>query len=179
MAQLRRVYFDTTVFVDVVKFDLGKPLDVDRQNDVWLARRLMEAHRDKEVQVLTSALTIAECSHGGEGDISERAQFLIDKLLTSGDYVHLIQTTPFIAAAGRDLRWKEGINLRGGDSVHAASALSEGCEELLTTDGRFDRLHVHREAFQGLGIEIRKVRDSLCLPDKYRQYGFGEGIGNA
>ena len=179
MAQLRRVYCDTTVFVDVVKFDLGKKLDSDRESDVWMAKRLMEAHRDKEVRVLTSVLTIAECSHGGDGDISERAQFLIDKLLTSGDYVHLIQTTPFLAAAGRNLRWQNGINLKGADAVHAASALSENCDELLTTNGRFDRLHVHREAFEQLGLRIVKPRDSGCLPDKYRQLGLGEDLGRA
>jgi len=179
VAQLRRVYFDNTIFVDVVKFDLGKLLDSDeRTRDVWMAKRLMEAHRDKEVQVLTSALTIAECTHGGDGDVSERAQFLISKLLTSGDYVHLVQMTPFIATAARDLRWQHGINLRGADGIHAASALSERCDELITTNGRFGRLHVHQEAFQQLGMRITQARDTQCLPDKYRQLGLGGGLGH-
>ena len=91
MAAIKRIYFDTTMFVDVVKTGLGKGIDPDREEDVWTAKRLMEAHRDKELQVLTSALTIAECTHGGDGDVSERAQFLISKILTSGDYVHLIE----------------------------------------------------------------------------------------
>lgn len=177
MAQLKRVYFDNTMFVDVVKVDLGKAIDSDRSVDVWMAKRLMEAHRDKEVKVLTSTLTIAECTHGGEGDISERAQFLISKLLTSGDYVHLIQMTPFIATAARDLRWQHGINLKGADGVHASSALSRSCDEFVTTDARFGRLHVHQEAFERLGMRVVLARDSACLPAKYRQFGLGGGIG--
>lgn len=173
MAELKRVYFDNTVFVDVVKTGLGKALADDRVADVWMAKRLMEAHRDKEIQVLTSALTIAECTHGGDGDVSDRAQFLISKLLMSGDYVHLIQMTPFVATAARDLRWKSGINLKGADGIHAASAIAEGCSEFLTGDGRFNRLHAHREAFEALGLRITMAKDSVTLPAKYRQMMLG------
>lgn len=173
MAALKRPYFDSTVFVDVIKNDLGKVIDSGRAQDVWMAKRLMQAHRDKEVKVETSILTIAECTHGGDGDVSERAQFLISKLLTSGDYVHLIQMTHFIAADAQNLRWRHGINLKGADGVHAASALSAKCDELITTDGRFDRLYAHRAAFEQLGIRICRARDSSCLPEKYRQLGLG------
>lgn len=38
MAQLKRVYFDNTIFVDVVKTDLGKELAADRAADVGQAR---------------------------------------------------------------------------------------------------------------------------------------------
>lgn len=178
MAQLKRIYFDNTVFVDVVKTDLGKAVTADRTSDVWMAKRMMEAHRDKEIQVLTSALTIAECTHGGEGDVSERAQFPISKMLTSGDYVHLVQMTPFVAIGARDLRWKHGINLKGADGIHAASAISEGCREFLTSDGRFDRLHIHREAFDALGLRVVRARDAQSLPAKYRQIGFGGDLGD-
>lgn len=177
MAKLKRVYFDNTVFVDVVKVDLGKPVEDDRQRDVWMAKRLMDAHRDKEVQVMTSMFTIAECTHAGEGDISERARFLISKLLTSGDYVHLIQMTPFMATDARDLRWKHGINLKGADAFHAASAISEGCEELVTSNGRFGRLYKHKDAFDALGVRIIHAAETLCLPTKYRQIEFGGGLG--
>lgn len=177
MAALRRIYFDSTMFVDVVKTDLGKGI-ADRELDVWTAKRLMEAHRDKEIQVLTSALTIAECTHGGDGDISERAQFLLSKLLTSGDYVHLIEMTPFIGIDARDLRWKHNINLKGVDGMHAASALSRGCEEFVTNNGRFGRLHVHNDAFKQLGLKIIHARDTELLPAKYRQLGFGNGTAH-
>lgn len=176
MAQLKKVYFDNTMFVDVVKVDLAKSVEEDRVRDVWMAKRLMEAHRDKEVQVCTSMLTIAECTHGGDGDVSDRAQFLIEKLLMSGDYVHLIQMTPFVASSARDLRWKHNINLKGADGVHASSALAHGCHELVTTDHRFNRLHNHRAAFEALGLRIVHARETECLPAKYRQIGM-EGLG--
>lgn len=176
MAALRGVYFDATMFVDMVKTDLGKAVDPDREADVWTAKRLMEAHRDKEIQVLTSILTIAECTHGGDGDVSERAQFLMNKLLTSGDYVHLVETTPFIATQARDLRWKHNINMKGADGVHAASAISRGCEEFITTNGRFNRLHAHQAAFAQLGLKIIHARDTQLLPTKYRQLGLGNGV---
>lgn len=177
MAQLKRVYFDNTMFVDVVKVDLGKPVEDDRAADVWAAKRLMEAHRDKEVQVSTSMLTVAECTHGGDGDVSDRAQFLIQKLLMSGDYVHLIQMTPFVASGARDLRWKHDINLKGADGVHAWSALAHGCQELVTSNGRFGRLHKHDAAFRALGLRIIHARDTDCLPAKYRQLGM-EGLAS-
>ena len=176
MAGVRRAYFDATIFVDMVKTDLGKAIDADREADVWTAKRLMEAHRDKEVQVLTSIMTIAECTHGGDGDISDRAQFLIGKLLTSGDYVHLIETTPFIAIEARDLRWKHNINLKAADGMHAASALSRNCEEFITSNGRFGRLHVHEAAFNQLGLRVVHARDTQLLPTKYRQLGLGDGV---
>lgn len=177
MVKLKRVYFDNTMFVDMVKVELRKPVEDGRNQDVWMARRLMEAHRDKEVQVMTSMFTIAECTHAGEGDISEDARFLIDKLLTSGDYVHLIQMTPFMATDARDLRWKYDINLKGADSFHAASALSEGCQEFVTSDGRFGRLHKHAAKFEALGMRIIHARETRCLPAKYRQITLGEGFG--
>lgn len=174
MAQLKKIYFDNTVFVDVVKVDLGKVVEEGRAKDVWTAKRLMDAHRDKEIQVCTSMLTVAECTHGGDGDVSERAQYLISKLLMSGDYVHLIQMTPFVASGARDLRWHHDINLKGADGIHASSALSHGCVELITTNGRFDRLHKHRDAFKSLGVKITRARDTECLPAKYRQIDMEE-----
>lgn len=176
MAKLKRVYFDNTMFIDVVRVDLGKPIEGGREQDVWMAKRLMEAHRDKEVQVMTSMFTIAECTHAGEGDISSDARFLIDKLLTSGDYVHLIQMSPFIAMDARDLRWKHNINLKGADAFHAASALNEGCEEFVTSNGRFGRLYGHYAAFEALGMRVIHARDTQCLPTKYRQINMGEGF---
>jgi hypothetical protein len=54
----------------------------------------------------------------------------------SGQYVHLIQPTPFIASDARDLRWKHGINVAGVDCIHIASGLDLKCEDFLTTDTR-------------------------------------------
>jgi hypothetical protein len=72
MAEARRVYIDSCCFIDMVKVKLGKVLNSDRELDVWHLKHLLEAHRDKEVELFTSTLTIAECSHGGDGTSMRR-----------------------------------------------------------------------------------------------------------
>src|SRR5262249_7650853 len=123
MADVRKTYVDSCCFIEMVKTKLGKTLTQERELDVWFLKRLLEANRDKEVEIYTSTLTIAECSHGGDGDISPTVKSEFDRLLMSGQYVRLVQMTPFIAVDARDLRWTHGIALRGADSVHIASAL--------------------------------------------------------
>jgi hypothetical protein len=70
MTDAIKSYIDACCFIDMVKTKVGKFLIAEREHDVWHLKRLLEAHRDKEVEVYTSTLTIAECSHGGDGDIS-------------------------------------------------------------------------------------------------------------
>ncbi len=171
MTSLRRVYLDSTAFIDMVKADLGKTLPPERESDVWLTKRLLEAHRDKEIKVLTSTLTIAECTHAGDGDASVPVQTLLNKLLMSGDYVELVQMTPFVATDARDLRWVHGVNLKGADAIHVASAISGKCEEFITANGRFGRLFNHKVALEKLGVMVVQGRDTECLPNKYRQLG--------
>jgi predicted nucleic acid-binding protein len=134
----------------------------------------LEANRDKEVEIYTSTLTIAECSHAGDGDISEPVKNAFSLFLMSGQYARLVQTTPFIGEDARDLRWKHGLPLKGADAIHVASALDRKCEELLTSDNRLKRLSTHQTVLAKLGLNIRPGRETLCLPEKYRQLGFSD-----
>lgn len=174
MADECRVYVDSCSLVDMVKTKIGRRLDSDRERDVWYLKRLLEASRDKEIEVYTSTITVAECSHGGDNDISETVKSAFTAILTSGQYVRLVQTTPFIAIDARDLRWKYGISLKGADAIHVASAIDRRCEEFLTSDGRLLRLGQHRQALSRFGLEIRAGRETQCLPDKYRQLKFDD-----
>lgn len=174
MVEVRRVYVDSCCFIDMVKIKIGKVLSTERERDVWFLKRLLEANRDKEVEIYTSTLTIAECCHVGDADISEAVKGAFSQLLTSGQYVRLVQTTPFIAEDARDLRWKHGIALRGADAIHVASALDRRCEELLTTNGRLSRLSGHETRLGQLGLVARAGRDTSCLPEKYRQLEFDD-----
>lgn len=131
MAELRRAYLDSCCFIDMVKTSVGQVLSTEREEDVWYLKRLLEAHRDGEVALFTSTMTIAECSHVGEERPSEKVKSEFTRLLTSGQYVRLVQATPFVAQDARDLRWSHGIALRGMDTVHVASALQMKCEEFL------------------------------------------------
>ena len=179
MSDTRRIYVDSCGFIDMVKTKVGKALTTEREHDVWFLKRLLEAGRDKEIEVYTSTITIAECSHGGDGDISEPIKSTFTLLLMSGQYVRLVQTTPFIGVDARDLRWRYGLALKGADAIHVASALDRKCEELLTSDGRLLRLSNHKDALSRLGVEVRSGRETLCLPEKYRQLELGDEKKNS
>jgi predicted nucleic acid-binding protein len=169
MADVARIYIDACCFIDMVKTKVGKALASDRENDVWFMKRLLEANRDKEVEIFTSTLTLAECSHAGDEDISAAVKAAFSNFLLSGQYVRLVQTTPFIGEEARDLRWRHGIRLKGADAIHVASALDRKCVEFLTTNGRLARLTTHQTVLAKLGLNVRSGRETQCLPDKYRQ----------
>jgi predicted nucleic acid-binding protein len=169
MADAARVYIDSCCFIDMVKVSVGKVLVADREKNVWFLKRLLEANRDREIEIFTSTITIAECTHIGEERIKETVKSQFSRLLTSGQYVRLVQVTPFIAEDARDLRWKHGINLKGADGIHIASALDRKCEEFLSTDGRFKRVNEHSTRLARMGLKIKQGKDTECLPEKYRQ----------
>lgn len=169
MAESRRVYLDSCCFIDMVKVTLGKPLTSDRELDVWHLKRLLEAHRDREIELFTSTLTIAECSHGGDGDLNPVVKASFNKMLCSGQYVRLVEMTPFIAQDARDLRWVHGIGLRGADSIHVASALDRKCEEFLSSNGKLERTGAFAGPLSRFGLYVKSARDTACLPNKYRQ----------
>jgi predicted nucleic acid-binding protein len=176
MAELRRLYGDSCCFIDLVKTDLGKPLSGDKQHDAWFLKRLLEAHRDGEVLVFTSVLTIAECRHAGDDDLSEAVKSRFNRLLMSGQYVRLVQLTPFIAQDARDLRWEHGISgLRGADAIHVASAVAMRCEEFLSDNGRLARTGAQSGPLARFGLTVKCARDTACLPAKYRQMDLGNG----
>ena len=165
------VYMETCCFIDIAKHRIGAGLEVDRERDVRLCRDLLNAGRDGHLTVFTSTLTIAECQHVGEGAVPRAAQDLLHRLLMSGQYVTLVQLTPFVAADARDLRWKHNISLRGADAVHLASALDQGCVEFITTDDKLKKQKI-AAAMPDLaphGLRLIRGQDTLLIPNSYRQ----------
>lgn len=175
MAEPRRVYIDTCCFIDLVKVEVGAGLDADKENDVWHVKKLLEANRDGEVALFTSTLTIAECRHGGQGLVNEVVKSQFTRLLLSGQYVRLVQMTPFIAQDARDLTWAHGIALKGADSIHIASAIDRKCEEVLTGDGRLGRVGAQAGPLAKFGVACVEGRNTQCLPEKYRQTDILDG----
>jgi predicted nucleic acid-binding protein len=175
VADLRRVYVDTCCFIDLVRVEIGKGVAPDKENDAWHVKKLLEAHRDGELEIFTSTLTIAECRHGGEGNVTDAVKSQFMRLLMSGQYVRLVQMTPFIAQDARDLTWAHGIALRGADSIHVASAIDRKCEEFLTSNGRLGRVGALNGPLQKFGLHCREGRLTECLPMKYRQQELGDG----
>lgn len=155
---------DSTCFIDMAKNAVGNlPKRLD--NDVWFCKKLLEAHRDGEVQIFTAILTIAECQHA-DGICDDKVQRLFKSMLTSGQFVFLVQDTVIIADRARNLRWTHNLAFKGADSLHIASALEMGCSEFMTTDGPV--LSRSKEVVK-LGISIIHPHETSRLPDEYRQ----------
>jgi hypothetical protein len=163
-----RIYIDSTCFINNAKEAIGtETLD----SDVWHCKKLLEAHRDGKVQVLTAILTVAECQHAG-GICDARVQKFFKSILTSGQFVSLVQDTVIIADRARHLRWTHNLSFGGADSVHIASALEMGCSEFLTNDRDFlDKA----EEISKLNIRIVQPHDTVLLPSDYRQENFLPG----
>jgi hypothetical protein len=161
------IYIDACCFIDRVKEAVGQPLTSDRAKDVWYLKQITQANRDNEIDVYTSILSIAECTHAG-GSIAPNVTATFNSLLMSGQYVKLVQLTPFIAGDARDLRWRHGITLRGADAVHVASALDRKCDEFITTDGQAKKMTAAATLLQ-LGLRVIRAFETTCLPAKYLQ----------
>lgn len=159
-----KLYMDSTCFIDMAKNAVGTLPD-GLNNDVWFCKKLLEAHRDGKIEVFTAVLTIAECQHA-DGICDEKVQRLFKSLLTSGQFVFLVQDTPIIADRARNLRWTYKLAFKGADSLHIASALEMGCSEFVTSDE--DILSHANEALK-LGIRIIHPHETSILPDEYRQ----------
>lgn len=167
MPNRRRVYIDACCFIDMMKQSLDVALDRGRDEEVRFCKLLLEASRDKEIECMTSTLTLVECLHVG-GNISDTAKTLLRGVLESGRFTSLISADPFIAERGRDLRWVHGVTgpRRGADYIHLASALETGCEEFITVD---ERIIGEANRLRLLGVRPTKPTQTALLSDDRRQ----------
>ena len=163
------VYLDACCFIEVVKAEKTNSPGQSASNEVWYLKRLMQAHRDRELTLYTSAITIAEAVHIGKTPVPQDVQNRFEALLTSGQYVHLVQTTPFICEDARNLRWIDQVALRGADSLHLASAINRNCSEFVTMDSRFERIQEWNSKLSAKGIVASLPSTTKSLPDKYLQ----------
>jgi predicted nucleic acid-binding protein len=169
MADKPKIYIDTTCFVDLAKGHIGARTEDGREKDIWHTKKLLEASRNGDVEIYTSTLTIAECQHVGDGSkIPDEVKRLFRSILTSGKVVILIQPEIFVAERARDLRWNDGINLRGADALHVASALEVNCAEFLTNDFE-DSDREAKSKIETLGLRVIRPHETSMLPAKYRQ----------
>jgi predicted nucleic acid-binding protein len=162
-----RLYIDSCCFIDAAKHKVNAALSNDRLNDVWFIQQCLKASEAHDIEVVTSTLTIAECTSAG-GDISAEVKRLFRSVLTSGKVVTLAQVTLGIAERARDLRWIHKVNLKGADAIHVATALTLQCTEFFSTDNRGP--HKNATALQTLGLRVIRASDTLLLPDDYRQH---------
>lgn len=160
-----RVYMDACCFIDLAKGNIAKQTK-DREHDIWHVEKLLRAAEAREITVFSSILSVAECSHA-EGTCDDNIKELFDSILTSGKVVTLAQCSFFTARKARSLLWDHGIKLKGADAIHIASALETGCVEFLTTDQRGPTKYF--EKIEMLGLKVIPARETLHLPQSYRQ----------
>jgi hypothetical protein len=170
--QAPRIYLDSCCFIDIVKYAAGTLPD-GRQNDVWYCRKLLEAHTAGDVIVHTSFLTICECVsiEPGQYSVPHEIQEEFRSLLTSGQYLQLLNPSPEVANLAQQFRWQHGLVIKGADALHMASALERGCIELITTDEylKKDRIQKAIPVMSKLGMRVISGSKTLLLPDRYRQ----------
>ena len=164
-------------FIELVKHKTGKSLEQGRENEVWFVDSLLMENFDGEIEVYTSTLSVAECTHAAN-DISEEVQELFVRFLISGQYLTLIEPDVFVAEDARDLKWKHKISLSGADALHVASALSMECKEFLTIDEKRKGPIHQADKIRALGMAVIKPSQTGLLSDKYRQNNF-QGISHA
>lgn len=125
------VYLDSNCYLD---FLIG-----DRPNGETL-RLILEAWDRGEVQVATSALTIAEVLHLRRGDGQDRLRLTpdrqqrIDELFRPSGRRRLlvVDVTRRLAEESRELVWGHGIEPK--DAIHVRSALMAEAPVMFTSD---------------------------------------------
>lgn len=167
MAELPRIYIDSCLFIDLVKVKVGTDLDSQAGREVFYVQQAIEAAIAKDLEIYTSVLTIAECTHVGDPAKLDLAKPFFLGLLASGKSgVRLVQPTLGIVERSRDLRWINGATLKGADAVHVASAAHIGCDEFWTCDSGVLR---NAPRLGGLGVVIGRPSETKALPPKYLQ----------
>lgn len=177
-----RIYIESCPFIDMAKHHASLPLSVRagekakkhdqerREKNVWFLAKLLEAARAGKLTIFTSMITMAECTHVGDGTSipsDETKRFYMGLLASGKGGVQLIQPTLTIAENARNLRWVSGIPLGGMDSIHLASAIHMKCEELITTDGK---LLKNNAKIADLKVRVIEAADTRCLPSEYNQF---------
>lgn len=166
------IYFDACCFIDAVKQEVGA-LPTERDADVWHLKKLLQAHYEGDVRVMTSTLSLAECVaiESGQDHVPENVQDVFRRLLMSGQYVVLAPQTPRTGRLVQELRWQHGVVLRGADALHVATALEVQAREFITTDAQLRNAKFSRAIgqLQDLGVRFIRGAESEYVPERFRQ----------
>lgn len=176
MPEVYSVYIDSCCFIDLAKQAKGISLTQEKSDDAWHSWKLIQAARDGKIKLWTSAFTQVECVGVKENDganapmiFDTEVRRLFDSILASGrSGVIPVQPTYFITKAARDLYWDSGVFCKPADRLHLATAISVGCSEFLTGDGRINQTQ-RRQLEKKFGLNVIRPKDTKVLPGEYRQ----------
>ncbi len=156
---------DSCCFIEAAGFTIGKHKP-ERERDVLFTRALLESAYDGQLELYTSSLSIAECQcvSGPDGQriLSDDLKEYFKILLTSGQFVVLVQDTILVGEQARDLMWVHGGLFKGADAIHIASAISQSCEEFLTYDGPI--IKQSEILYETFGLKVCKPHESAIVP---------------
>lgn len=168
---IHSIYIEACPLIDMAQEKAGNMTAGEISNCVWYCQQALRAGRDKKLKVLTSFLSIAECTSIVDGTSSppsppdEIKRFYEMLLLSGKSGIELVPITQAIAIRARNIRWVSNINLRGADTIHVASAMQMHCDEIWTRDGR---IWSNRDKLNQLGIKAVKPFETEVLPSEYR-----------
>jgi hypothetical protein len=165
---MSRIYIEACPLIDMAEYETTNVKD-ERANDVWFCKQALAAARAGKISLFTSMLSVAECTTIKDGLPSplDDVRIFYDMLLTSGKSgMAIVSLRQAIAVRARSLRWLSGINLKGADTVHVATAIEMKCDELWTRDGRIWKA---REKIKQFGVTVLRPHETKILPDEYRQ----------
>lgn len=169
--KIPKIYLDACPLIDMAQHEADGGTSGEIGKCVWFCTQILRAARDKKVKVLTSFLSVAECTSintngAAQPSPAEETKRFYDMLLLSGKSgVELVPITQALATRARDLRWVSDLNLKGADTIHVASALQMKCDELWTRDGRIWR---YRVKLGQMGVRVLKPCETQVLPSEYR-----------
>lgn len=168
MSNRPKIYLDAAPLIDLAKERVNVRLsDNQRQNDVWHLNQFLKAAVDGRVELFTSIISVAECTHVEDQKKLEAAKPVYMGLLASGKSgIRLVQPTLAIAEKARDLRWLSNVSLKGADALHVASALRMGYDEFFTCDGKIMK---SAGILKAMGLTVCHPSSSLLLPRSYQQ----------
>ncbi len=163
-----KIYIEACPLIDMAEYETTGVKDA-RENDVWFCKQALAAARAGKLAVFTSMLSVAECTTIKQGLPSppDDVRLFYDMLLTSGKSgMNVVGLRMAIAVRARSLRWLQGINLKGADTVHVATALEMGCRELWTRDGRIWNARTKLKQFN---LTVTRPSGTTVLPEEYKQ----------
>ncbi|MGI8858343.1 MAG: type II toxin-antitoxin system VapC family toxin [Thermomicrobiales bacterium] len=152
MPSLERRYFDSCIFIYVI---------TNHPQHGSMCTEAIRAAEQGQFKLVTSMLTMIEVikERSGPHTPSEATQKKIADFFEH-DYVLMVQASRQIMLDARQLCWKYGgINLKGNDAVHLATALYAKCSVLYTYD---DTLLKTKEP--GLSVERPQIQVQAHIP---------------
>ena len=134
MANPQRVYWDSSVWIALIKGEIVK--GVDR---CLVPRMILDDAKDGKVTIFISRLTIVEVH-------KKRSYFSLtkeeDDRVQAGffkhEYIKKIDVDSWVAERARQIAWDH--NLKPNDAIHVASAIKVKAEVLHHWDGDFDKV---------------------------------------